>query len=348
MIRLFLHCGQSNSQGYGNRTQLTPVPSWAQTTANGWEGQPTASADSGVQYPHPTLANSPSLYVENNTGLASGISDGWGSYDGCNPAFGTHPGEQGSYGPELAFLARWRADHPGEGVACIKCVLGGSSLADWLPPNGSMWAILQTMIAQAKARLASTPYVWSGLLWMQGESGASTAYPYLHPMPGQEYSDQLRVFLAAVRSLTSPSLPVALGRIGDQMLHDDVILPLVTADPRYSAEQYRAATNYRRHQQEIVAADPGNALWSEDGLPRRLTDAPAYRYHHTGAGYLAAGERAYAAWLAASGEVPPPPPAPLTVRVSRGGVLDPTLTATVTLNGAPVGAAGDVLLVDLR
>ncbi len=357
MVKIFLFAGQSNAQGYGNRGQLNPVPSWAQTAGNGWTGAPTVSSDSGFQYQHPTLANSPSLYVESNSGsLSSMPGDGWGSYDGQNPPTGFHPGEQGSYGPELSFLAKYRAAHPTEQIAAIKCVLGGTNILDWLPPNsqsvggsaaaGTMWPVLAAMISQAAARLtaAGLPFEWAGFVWLQGENGTKV-YDYLYPTAGQTYADKLRYFLAAVRGITSPLMPCIIGRVGNQMLASAVI---GTQSSGIDTPANRiAACNFTRDQQVVVAADPGNGWWSEDDLPTLQTGTnPALWYHHTSAGYLAAGERAYAAFAGAI--PPPPPPPPLQVVVKFDAVTDTSKTATVTLNGSPVGGPGDVLIVDVE
>jgi hypothetical protein len=37
------------------------------------------------------------------------------------------------FGPELAFLRAWAADHPTESIGVIKYAFGGTSLADWAP-----------------------------------------------------------------------------------------------------------------------------------------------------------------------------------------------------------------------
>jgi len=308
VVKVFLIAGQSNAGGTGVRIQLAPVPSWAQTPANGWTGAPTASSDApGVQYPRPTLANFPMLYNSNNTGLMSGVVDAWGRYEGERPT-GSGYAEESSYGPEVAFLWKYREAHPGQRLAAVKCVLGGSGIGEWMPPpaTSSLWPILVAMIDQAKARLeaAGDTVEWAGLLWMQGENGASGTWAYLHPTAGQQYSDQLRTFLAAVRARTSPGMPVLIGRIGNHMLADNIIGTASSGEN--TPENRRGATNHRRAQQALVAAEPGNALVDTDGLPVQQTGDPQWWYHHTGAGYLAMGERFYAAFAGA----PPPSPAP--------------------------------------
>lgn len=335
MRKVFVFAGQSNAMGYGDKIQLNPVPGWAQNAANGWTGAPTASSDTNVQYPKPTPANAPSLYNENNSGLISYVTDGWGPYDGCNPSTGPQAGERPSYGPELSFLARYRAANPTHSIAAIKCVLGGSSLEEWLPGQ-NMWAVLSLHISQATARLnaAGQPWEWAGFVWHQGESGCSSVWPYLNPTPGAEYSDKLRQFLSAVRGITSPTMPCVIARIGSHMLATNII---GTASSGIDTPANRtAATNYRRAQQVLVGGDPGNVWVDTDGLPVLQSGSSAYWYHHTGAGYLAMGERMYAAFAGA--QPPPPPPPPLAVKFN--GVSQPW---SIYLNGTAIGGPGDVI-----
>jgi hypothetical protein len=352
MTRVFIFAGQSNAQGYGVSVQLAPVPTWARNPANGWTGAPTSSSDSGVQYAAPTQGNLPYLYVDSNSGVAANTPGAWLP---C-PNFG-----ESSYGPEISFLWRYRADNPADDVAVVKCVLGGSSLEhDWTgapsgssvpdtldPANwrGGMWSILQTMLAQAATRLvaAGQTVEWAGLIWMQGESGASGPYYFVNPsqygIAVPTYAQYLRSFLGAVRALTSPSLPCAVGRIADTMLLDDIILPLVAAP--YTADDYRGATNQRRAEQVAVGGDPQNAWWSNDGYAQRNQGGnPAYWYHWTDPNYLAAGERAYAAWQQAAGITPPPPPPPLVVTFNGQ-----PQAWSVSLDGKPVGGPGDTISI---
>lgn len=334
-MKVFIFAGQSNMQGFGVCIQLNPVPSWAQVPAAGWTGAPTVSSDSGIQYQHPTLANSPSKYNENSTGLMAGVYDAWGSYDGESPKYSSGAiSEIGSYGPELSFLAKYRADHPGEQIAVIKVVLGGSSIVEWLP-GSNMWNILKAHIDQAKGRFAGAGVTseWAGFIWMQGESGAGSVWPYLYPTAGQEYKDQLRAFLVAVRGETSTQMPVAIGRIGNHMLAANII---GTTNNGIDTPANRiAAIENRRAQQVLVGGDPGNVWFDTDNLPVLQNGDPAYWYHHTGPGYLAMGERAYYAF---SGATPPPPPAPLVVKFN-GTPVD----WTVKLNGDAIGGNDDVI-----
>lgn len=313
MRRVFLCFGQSNMQGFGNRNQLAPVAPWYQTAASGWTGAPTVSSDTGVQYPYPTTANSPCMYKEFLWTTPSFVA-GWGAFVGETPRPDGSRSIPDGYGPEITIYHKLKAAYPGDTIVIIKCAVGGTSIGDWLA-GGSMDAAWRLAVSLAKTELdaAGVPWEWTGLFWMQGENGATDIYGMTNP---PFYSDQLRQFLANVRAATAPTLRVAIGRISDTMLHDRIILPQVRAatdiyHPAITAEQLRAATEFRRSQQVLVGGDPGNCWWDNDGLPPLVDPAsPQWSYHFTSPGYLAMGERAGAAFLATVPPSPPPPSPP--------------------------------------
>lgn len=335
MRLLILSAGQSNAQGYGKRERLAPLESWV-------TGSPDASSDTGVQYAKPTLATLPGLYNSNNTGLESYVFNTWGRHIGERLEGTTYRLDTG-YGPELSFMHRLHQDQPDIDLALIKCVLGGSNIKEWLP-GAKLWPMLSRTITEAVARLNASGEVWDwgGFLWMQGENGATSMWAYQNTP--DEYSGHLRQFLAAVRGLTSPTLPVVIGRIGNHLLADNIINPLVTST--YRAADLRAATEHRRSQQVLVGGDPGNGWADTDNLPVLQTGDPQWWYHHTGPGYLAMGERFYETWKVITGIEPPPPPPPLVTRVYENGVLT-TKRATVRLNGNLVGGSGDILEIEI-
>jgi hypothetical protein len=341
VTKVFIIAGQSNGMGYGNRGYLYPTPSWM-------GGISTPSSDTGTFYDHPTPTNFPCLWWNYNGNTPY---DGWGRFEGERQNSAGVYAEEGSFGPELAFLWKYHLAHPADKIAVYKYAVGGTSMLEWSPPNGSMWTGFSTWLDKAKARLDAAaangaPYEWAGMLWMHGESGASTVYPYLYPTAGQEYSDQCRAFFAAVRNRTSQALPIVLGRIGNHMLADAVIG--TTNSGMNTPENRRGATNYRRAQQQIVGSDAGNAWIDTDNLPVLQSGDPAYWYHHTTAGYLAMGERFWAGYVNLTGtSAPPPPPPALTTIVKFSGVEQPDKTAAVKLNGAAVGNPGDTIEIDV-
>lgn len=369
--KVFIFAGQSNAGGHGQYLQLNPVPSWAQNTANGWDGSPLASFESGIQYNRPTLTTLPYGYNANNWGGSN--VDAWGTHFGQRPLAGG--GQQGEefFGPELSFAYRYRADHPTEDVVFLKQTVGGSALEEWLPGT-AYYGLLTQQIAQAKARLtaAGKTYEFAGFVWIQGENGAASVWPYLNPTPGQEYSDKARTLFAGVRGVTASTLPIVVARIGNHLLLDNIIG--TTSSGTDTPANRRGATNYRRAQQVLLGQDPGNTWVSSDDLPVLQTGNSAYWYHHTGRGHLAYGERVYAAWSALVAPAPadagvdaaadlapdiapdlaadltpdltPDGPPPLVTVIRLDGTVQPW-TAVVRLNGSLVGGAGDTLTIDL-
>lgn len=320
-MKLFIFAGQSNAQGYGNYNQLDPVPAWAQNAANGWTGAPTVSSDTQIQYERPSPTVCPFLYIGNDSGLAIDQPTTFGPFLGCNSATASyHAGQASLYGPEMSFMSRWAADNPGVPAAVLKVVLGGSSIADWLMGDMAWWPQAISGAVSALTALGHT-VEFAGMAWMQGESGAANVYNYLHPTPGQLYIDYVRTFFAQVRAATSASMPIVVGRISNSMEAPGIINALVASDPRYTSDQYIAATEFVRAQQVTLGSDPGNTWWDNDGLPVLTTDPPQWQYHFTSAGYLAMGERAYAAF---AHSVPPPPPLPTSY------------TGSISVNGSAV------------
>ena len=336
--KIILWAGQSNAMGYGNRGQLAPVPTWAQTTANGWEGHPTQSSDTNIEYPHPTFANAPCKYAEY---YGKPLADQWGSYLGQSlvKADQYHTQdfweERGSYGPEVSFDRRWREDNPSDNLAYVKVASGGTSIDEWSPPNGSMWMIFISELNKAKARLAveNVDYEFAAFVFGHGESGCSTVYPYFNTP--DDYSNKLHTLLSTIRANTRQDLPCVIAGIGSQMFTDAVI---GTASNGIDTPANRlAATQHRLEQQQLVGSEPGNVFYSRLNLPTLESGSPAFWYHVKGSGILADGERAYAAL---TGYVPPPPPNPL--KVLFNGIEQQWL---VKLNDVAIGIAGDVISI---
>lgn len=335
--KIFIFSGQSNAGGHGQYLQTYPVPTWAQNAANGWDGSPLASSESGVQYPRPTLTGLPYKYNANNWGGAN--VDAWGTHFGQRPVAGG--GQQGEefFGPELSFAYKYRADHPTEDVVFLKQTVGGSSLEEWLPGTAYHNLLIQ-QITQAKARLtaAGKTYEFAGFFWIQGENGAASVWPYLNPTPGQEYSDKARTLFASVRNATSSTLPIVVARIGNHLLLDNIIGTYSSGID--TPANRRGATNYRRAQQVLLGGDPGNTWVSSDDLPVLQTGNSAYWYHHTGRGHMAYGERMYAAWTVLTAPAPAdagieasPPDAGADVAADLGPEAPPPLVRIGKLDG---------------
>jgi Carbohydrate esterase, sialic acid-specific acetylesterase len=345
--KVIIFAGQSNMAGANtNRLLLPPVPTWQ-------PGTPYQSSDAPYAiYQHPTTVNSPSIYNGSSGGGPAYVYDLWSPYDGGKYNTSGVLGDEYGFGPEVSFMAKWRALNPGVVPMVIKCVLSGSSITDWTKPIGPQWQALDRAVALAKAKLAAQGEVpdFDAFIWWQGENGASTEYDYVFPIPSTDFAAKTRTFLSDVRGITSPSLKIVVARIGDWMTHSDVITSYVgTGSNSYKTPENRVgATNKRRDQQVSIGMDAGNGWTDMDGLPRALTTPVEYRYHPTPEGYLAAGERLFNTYLQVKGIVPPPPLPPGVVDIYFGGTLDPTKTGTITINGVLlVVKPGDVITVNV-
>ena len=142
MVDVLIFAGQSNCSGYSPMIVLhdeaiaSPyVPAYARTALNEWTGAPPASIDTGYEYRYPKASTHPCLYVENTRGDMTGVFDAWGAFDKQTPTYPSGTlGVVGSYGPEVSFLARYRARYPSVQLTCVKQSLGGTGLrSDWLP-----------------------------------------------------------------------------------------------------------------------------------------------------------------------------------------------------------------------
>lgn len=388
----FIFSGQSRAPAAGNKSEgFDPVPSWAQNSTYYWDGTPPASPDTGIVYKHPgnnsfsappAVCHLPYRYNGNFGGTLAGQPNAWGPCIGYRPTNTTGGlARDSALGPDLSFLYRYQADFPDHNVALLKNAVGGSGIDEWLPPSavvpgapaGAYWNLLVAQINDAKARFAAAgeAYVWEGFVWIHGENGASTVYPYLHPTAGQEYSDKLRALIAGVRALTRADLPVVLSRVDDSMLADNIILPLVGSGEN-TAANLRGATINRQHQQDIVAGDfnvniaspnacpfalVGGVCPVNPNLPIFMQDAAQYRgYHQSARGMLGQGERLYVQWkplaypVAGDGGVDagpdagpdygPEAPPPLVTIVKRNGVVQTGWSVEVLLNGVPVPLPG--------
>lgn len=191
---------------------------WGQSNAQGYGTDNTVLANNGCSR---TLPVTTVLYNSNASGLLSGNKDAW-------KQFGTDSG----YGPEEAFVCKWIQNYPaGTQFAVLKQVVGGSSITQWEPPNGTLWPLVTDQIQKAMNRLAAAGYspVWDGFVTFQGENGAASTFQYLAPSQ-PEYADHFRNFMAGVRSFVGiPTLPFFVGRIPvDRLTAPNILVPAMT------------------------------------------------------------------------------------------------------------------------
>lgn len=299
--RVLLFGGQSNAQGMGIPVQLTPVPGWAQNTANGWEGHP-AQSETGYQYPASSIGNFPCLYWGDNY---ANIQDKWGRYLGEFAGSDGALQPPGNYGPEYAFCWRYRLAYPTRPLCIIKHAVGGTGITDWIPYDGTLnplgpgscWTDFVTVINQAKARLAaaSVTYQWEALVWYQGENGAVISFA------ADKFDIQTRWFLSLLRGMTSADLKCCIGRISDNWQSPLIVAEAMGGYPQFDAAGIRANVENRRNEQIAVGGDPGNCWWSNDGIPPNDVNTAVGWYHFTPSGYLTVGERAWNAYSALLG-----------------------------------------------
>lgn len=294
-FEIFILAGQSNAGGHGRKLQLAErstrtVPAWAQNQANGWTGAPTRSSDTGIMYPMPDACDGTLFAFDPTSRNALLVWEPW--LDQIDDP----------YGPEIAFIAEVQRRMPGHRFVMLKTALGGSNIeSDWNPNlRGLTYDALVRQIEAAKASLSANgkTYRFAGLLWMQGENGAASINNW--KTKSTTFADLTKQLFASIRLITDANMPIVLGRIGDQMLADNIINPIVSSSA--SKEQLLATTNYRRSEQVRVASETSACAWvNTDGLPVLQEGDPALWYHHTSAGELALGERFASAWAALVG-----------------------------------------------
>lgn len=294
-VEIFILAGQSNAVGHGRKVQLAErstraVPIWAQNEANGWTGAPTRSADTGIMYPIPDACDGTLFAFDPSSSNASLAWEPW--LDQIDDP----------YGPEIAFIAEVQRRMPGHRFVMLKTALGGSNIeSDWNPNlRGLIFDALVRQIQAAKASLSANgkTYRFAGFLWMQGENGAASINNW--KTKSTTFADLTKQLFVSIRSITDANMPIVVGRIGDQMLADNIINPIVSSSG--SKEEIIAATNYRRAEQVRVASEVSGCVWvNTDGLPVLQEGDPALWYHHTSAGELALGERFASAWAALVG-----------------------------------------------
>jgi hypothetical protein len=301
VVHVWLFAGQSNMEGYGVTVQLAPVPKWAQNPTDGWEGHPLWSSDDHTIFPTPA-----------SLGLNIPYSNG---YDPLSliRQFGAGSG----FGPEISLTELIQQANPTWNMAVVKVGIGGTSLSgDWNPnlSNNSYTTFIQHVQAMdAYLRgLGHTP-VYEGLIWWQGEASLKT-WDYLNPIPaygapldpvnGQRYEDYLYRFILAVRrdvgtisQNTQTNLPIVIYRISNSMMAPNIIDPLVIPNNPLNSFLVLVGTVIERRNEQVFVADTiPNCIWADtDNLPVLQQGNPAWWYHFTGDGYLAAGQRGFAA-----------------------------------------------------
>lgn len=144
MRDVFIFAGQSNAQNripISTMAPLSGVPGFAKTAINQWVGDCPASVDTGVQYPAPTLANSPCKYNENAAGNFATYHSGFGSYLGQYPSgAGGSLTNAANAGWHTVFLQKYLGVNPL--IGAIQIAIGGTALrGTWLPREYRIGAV---------------------------------------------------------------------------------------------------------------------------------------------------------------------------------------------------------------
>lgn len=89
------------------------------------------------------------------------------------------PNTPAAWGPEVEFVRRWRADHPGERLYLVKVAKGSTGVVkdpgawDWSPASrGEQYDLATRQVQAAKAKLRDLDQVV--VLWIGGESDTAT------------------------------------------------------------------------------------------------------------------------------------------------------------------------------
>lgn len=126
------------------------------------------------------------------------------------------PNTPAAWGPEVEFVRRWRADHPGETLFLVKVAKGSTGVVrdpaawDWSPASrGEQYDLATAQVHAAKARLHHLDRVV--ILWIGGENDTVSA------AKAAAHEAALTALFARMRAdwwIAGPTLVVA--RIADE------------------------------------------------------------------------------------------------------------------------------------
>ena len=248
-IDLFILAGQSNAHGHADVSDLTS----AQATQDGlfytsWHNS-TGNAET-TQYYSPWA-----------TSLVAGSTRG---DDGSSSLGGSS-----SFGPELGFVSRANAINlTTQPIGILKYAVGastlnaGTSFSDWDTTatgnrEGDCYRGLLSALSDATTKLTNAGYSWNfkGMIWWQGESGASVS--------------GLNTFIAAVRSVLGNSygvsntsqFPIVITKIG----YGTDLTPVASADA-YVGIVDAATYGHATSQNHVGRAAEGSSDTNSNGV----------------------------------------------------------------------------------
>ena len=248
-IDLFILAGQSNAHGHADASDLSS----AQATQDGlfytsWHNS-TSNAET-TQYYSPWA-----------TSLVSGSTRG---DDNSSSLGGSN-----SFGPELGFVSRANAINlTTQPIGIIKYAVGastlnaGTSFSDWDTTatgnrEGDCYRALLSALSDATTKLTNAGYSWNfkGMIWWQGESGASVS--------------GLNTFISAVRTVLGNSynvsntsqFPVVITKIG----YGTDLTPVANADA-YVGIVDAATYGHSGSQNHVGRAAEGSSDTNSNGV----------------------------------------------------------------------------------
>ena len=126
------------------------------------------------------------------------------------------PNTPQAWGPEVEFVRRWRADHPGQRLYLVKAAKGSTGVApdpsawDWSPASrGEQYDLATAQVQAAKAQLPDLERVV--VLWIGGENDT------VSPAKAAAHERSLSALFARMRSdwwIAGPTIVMA--RIADE------------------------------------------------------------------------------------------------------------------------------------
>jgi hypothetical protein len=256
-IDIFILAGQSNAHGHADVSDLTS----AQATQDGlfytsWHDN-TQNAETTQNYSNWA------------TSLVAGSTRG----DSNNLVNST------KFGPELGFVSRANAINlTTQPIGILKYAVGsstlnaGTSLSDWDTTatgtnEGDCYRGLLSALSDATTKLTNAGYSWNfkGMIWWQGESGASVS--------------GLNTFIAAVRSVLGNSygvsntsqFPVVITKIG----YGTDLTPVANADA-YVGIVDSATYGHSASQNHVGASADGSSDTTGNGVNDMFDIGEAY------------------------------------------------------------------------
>jgi hypothetical protein len=262
-VKVFILSGQSNMVGVGKVSELSAV---ADYTFPNIRAYVAINGEPSTRFINPLQPGATSNTVPE-------ISKQW-------------------FGPELGIARVLTARYPEEKLIFIKVACGGTGLeSDWLS-NGNLsscglevplytWFLSNVKRALSDIKIHGDRPVYSGFIWMQGESDAND------PGAAKRYGVNLRAFFHKIRADISNSIPIVYGVIANARIPNTPCLTY-TAGMQVQIEQYLTQSLVNKCYCTDKTKDDSVWLGPDSADP----DNPNYvTAHYNTRGVLDAGEQ---------------------------------------------------------